>query len=187
VTENLQGTETVTGTIGVKSDRYFTISGYVNTSHGKVSTSVRGHQDFSSTQTINFDTVNFSVLDQLTSVENSVSTVTTVVSREGESVTNKYFSFPITVDVAYPVTSAEFGLTVDTKQKYQADTQVFREGELQQFSSVTNTGRATDVSPATSSQEYTQFDSSGHFYDCQIASSNNTLTYVSRGCSSRRH
>src|SRR5215472_4441489 len=187
VTENLQGTETVTGTIGVKSDRRFTISGYVNTSHGKVSTSIRGHQDFSSTQTINFDTVNFSVLDQLTSVQNRVSTVTTVTSHEGDAVTNIDFSFPITVNVAFPVASAEFGLTVDTKQKYQSDTQLFREGELQQFSSVTNTGRATDVSPTMSSQEYTQFDSSGHFYDCQIASNNNTLTYVSRGCSSHRH
>jgi hypothetical protein len=187
VTENLQGTETVTGTIGVKSDRRFTISGYVNTSHGKVSTSIRGHQDFSSTQTINFDTVNFSVLDQLTSVQNKVSTVTTVTAGEGNVVTNNDFSFPITVDVAFPVTSAEFGLTVDTKQKYQADTQAFGEGGLQQFSSVTNTGEATDVSPAESSQEYTQFDSTGQFYDCRIASLNNTLTSVSRGCPSHQH
>lgn len=187
VTENLQGTETVTGTIGVKSDRHFTISGYVNTSHGKVSTSIRAHQDFSSTQTINFDTVNFSVLDQLTSVQNKVSTVTTVTSRQGDVVTNNNFSFPITVDVAYPVPSATFGLTVDTKQKYQSGALVFRDGELQQFNSVTNTASASDVSPTKSSQEYTQFDSSGHFYDCQIASKNNTLTFVSRGCSSHQH
>ena len=64
VTENLQGTSTVTGTIGVTSDRQFTISGYVNTSHGKVSTSIQEHQNFLSTQTIDFDTVNFTVLDQ---------------------------------------------------------------------------------------------------------------------------
>jgi hypothetical protein len=38
VTENLQGTSTVTGTIGVTSDRHFIIAGYINTSHGKVST-----------------------------------------------------------------------------------------------------------------------------------------------------
>jgi hypothetical protein len=187
VTEDLQGTETVTGTIGVTSDRHFTIAGYVNTSHGKVSTSIQGHQNFSSTQTINFDTVNFSVLDQLTSVQNKVSTVTTVTSGEGKVVTNSDFSFPITVDVAFPVPSAEFGLTVDTKQKYQADTLAFWDGELQQFNSVTNTGEATDVSPEQSSQEYTQFDSMGQFYDCRIASSSNTLTSVSRGCSSHQH
>lgn len=185
VKENLQGASTVTGTIGVKSDRKFTISGYVNTSHGKVSTSIQEHQDFASTSTINFDTVNFTVLDQLTSVRNNVSTVTTVSDREGSSVTNDDFSFPITVDVILPVPSAQFGLTVATTQKYHVDSQVFEHGELRQFSSVTNTGSATDVSPAKSSQEFTQFDSSGRFYDCQIASKNNTLTRVSRGCSSK--
>ena len=185
VTENLQGTSTVTGTIGVASDRKFTISGFVNTSHGKVSTSIQEHQNFSSTQTIDFDTMNLSVLDQQTSVQNKVSTVTTVTDDEGTVITNNDFSFPITVDVILPVPSALFGLTVATTQKYHSDTQVFSEGELQQFSSVTNTGNATDVSPAMSSQEYTQFDSSGRFYDCHIASKNNTLTKVSHGCSSR--
>ena len=182
VTENLQGTSTVTGTIGVTSDRKFTISGYVNTSHGKVSTSIQEHQNFESTSTINFDTVNFSVLDQLTSVQNNVSTVTTVSDGEGTVVTNNDFSFPITVDVKLPVPSAHFGLTVATTQKYNSDAQVFSEGELQQFSSVTNSGSATDVSPAQSSQEFTQFGSDGGFYDCQIASNSNTLTNVSRGC-----
>jgi hypothetical protein len=186
VTENLQGTSTVTGTIGVTSDRKFTISGYVNTSHGKVSTSIQEHQNFSSTQTIDFDTANQSVLDQLTSVQNKVSTVTTVNDGEGTVVTNSDFSFPITVDFVYPVSSAQFGFTVATTQKYHSDTQVFSEGELQQFNSVTNTGSATDVSPAKSSQEYTQFDSSGRVYDCRIASKNNTLTSVSRGCSSEQ-
>lgn len=183
VTENLQGTSTVTGTIGVTSDRRFTISGYVNTSHGKVSTSIQAHQDFSSTQTINFDTVNATVLDQLTSLENKVSTVTTVADGEETVVTNSNFSFPIIVDLTYPVPSAHYGFTVDTNQKYQSDTKVFADGELQQFSSVTNRGSASDVSPAQSSQEFTQFDSSGRFYDCQIATSSNTLTRVSRGCS----
>jgi hypothetical protein len=184
VTENLQGTSTVTGTIGVTSDRRFTIAGYVNTSHGKVSTSIQGHQNFSSTQTIDFDTVNFTVLDQLTSVQNKVSRATTVSGHDGAVVTNDDFSFPITVDVAYPVPSALFGLTVATTQKYQVDKQVFGDGGLQQFSSVSNTGSATDVTPTKSSQEYTQFDSNGRFYDCKIASKNNTLATVSRGCSS---
>ena len=183
VTENLQGTSTVTGTIGVTSDRKFTISGYVNTSHGKVSTSIQQHQEFASTSTIDFDTVNFTVLDQLTSVQNKVSTITTVSDGEGSQVTNSNFSFPITVNVVYPVPSAQFGFTVDTTQKYHADTQVFSEGELQQFSSVTNNGNSSDVSPANSSQEYTEFNSSGRFYDCRIASKSNTLTSVSRGCS----
>ena len=187
VTENLQGTATVTGTIGVTSDRKFTISGYVNTSHGKVSTSIQAHQNFSSTQTIDFDTVNFTVLDQLTSVQDKVSTVTTVTDSQGTLVTNNDFSFPITVDLTLPVPTSPFGLTVATTQKYRSDTQVFSEGELQQFSSVTNSGSSTDVSPAQSSQEFTQFGSDGGFYDCQIASNSNTLTKVSPGCNPQGH
>lgn len=182
VTENLQGTSTVTGTIGVTSDRRFTIAGYVNTSHGKVSTSVQEHQYFSSTQTIDFDTVKATVLDQNTAVQNKVSATTTVSGEEGTVVSHDNFSFPINVDFIYPVSTSPFGFNVTTSQTYHDDTGVTRDGELERFSSVTNSGQATDVSPAKSSQEYTQFDSSGHFYDCKIASKNNTLTKISRGC-----
>jgi hypothetical protein len=182
VTENLQGTSTVTGTIGVKSDRHFTIAGYVNTSHGKVATSVSEHQDFSSTQTIDFDTVNATVLNQNTSMHTSVSATTTVASHEGTTTTRDEFSFPITVDFIYPVSTATFGFTVATAQKYQAGTQVWKNGDLAYFNSTTNSVKASDVSPATSSQNYTYFDSEGDFYNCQIASKNNILTKVSRGC-----
>ena len=183
VTENLQGTSTVTGTIGVTSNRRFTIAGYVNTSHGKVSTSLSEHQNFSSTQTIDFDTVNFTVLDQQTAVQNDVSTKATVSSGEDTVSTVDHFSFPITVNLILPVSSSPFGLTVDTRQRYHTDSQVSFGDELATFNSVTNSVHSTDVSPAASSQSYTAFDSDGTFYNCQIASNNNTLTKVSRGCS----
>ena len=182
VTENLQGTATVTGTIGVTSNRHFTIAGYVNTSHGKVSTSVSELQNFSSTQTIDFDTVNFTVLDQNTSVENNVSSTTTVWSDGGMMVTRDNFSFPITVDFIYPVSSSPFGFTVATTQNYQTDKQIFANGFPAYFNVLTNSVSATDVSPAASSQKYAYFDSDGTFYDCHIASKSNTLTEVSKGC-----
>jgi len=186
VTENLQGTSTVTGTVGVTSNRNFTIAGYVNTSHGKVSTSVAQHQNFSSTQTIDFDTVNFTVLDQNTTVKNKVSSTTTVTGREGTTVTRDNFSFPIAVDFIYPVPSATFGFTVATAQKYQADHQILRGGDAAYSSAVTNSVKASDVSPASSSQTYTMFDSEGAFYNCHIASANNILSIVSQGCSSNQ-
>ncbi|MFZ1138778.1 MAG: peptide-N4-asparagine amidase [Candidatus Sulfotelmatobacter sp.] len=182
VTENLQGTSTVTGTINITANRNFTIAGYVKTSHGKVTTSVSERQDFSSTQTIDFDTVNFTVLDQNTSVENRVSAATAVSTDEGTVVTRDNFSFPITVDFIYPVSSSPFGFTVATAQKYQASQQVSRDGHVAYSTSVTNSVTATDVSPAVSSQTYTSSDSDGTFYNCHIASANNTLTSVSRGC-----
>lgn len=187
VTENLQGTSTVTGTIGVASDRRFTIAGYVNTSHGKVSTTLVEHQDFASTQAIDFDTVNFTVLDQKTSVKNKVWATTTVADSQGTVETHDDFSFPINVDFTYPVSTALFGFTVATSQDYKLDKRVFHNRDLVRFNSVTNHMKATDVSPAMSSQEYTQFNSSGMFYDCHLTSKNNTLTNVSTGCMPNKH
>jgi hypothetical protein len=187
VSENLQGTSTVTGTIGVTSDRKFSIAGYVNTSHGKVQTTVAQHQKFSSTETIDFDTVNFTVLNQNTSVQNSVATTTTVSNWFGKQVTQENFSFPITVNVTYPVSSATFGFTVATKQKYHTDKTIAFDGIPVYFNSLTNTVNGSDVSPAASSQKYSYFDSQGAFYTCQIASKNNTLTKVSRGCTPDEH
>ena len=182
VTENLQGTTTVTGTIGVASNRHFTIAGYVNTSHGKVSTSVSEQQNFSSTQTIDFDTVNFTVLDQNTSVQNNVSSTTTAWSNDGKLITRDNFSFPITVQVTYPVSTATFGFTVATTQKYHTDKEIALDWFPIYFNSLTNSVSSTDVSPAASSQKYTYFDSEGTLYDCHIASQNNTLTEVGKGC-----
>jgi hypothetical protein len=183
VTEDLQGTSTVTGTINVTSNRNFTIAGYVNTSHGKVSTKVSERQNFSGTQTIDFDTVNATVLDQNTAVETSLSSETTVSSAEGTIVTKHDYSFPITVDFIYPVSSALFGFTVATTQKYQTSSQLLLDGNLIHSASLTNAVSATDVSPASSSQQYTSSDSDGASYSCHIATASNILTSVSRGCS----
>ena len=187
VTENLQGTSTVTGTIGVTSDRHFTIAGYVNTSHGKVVTSISEDQDFSSTQTIDFDTVNFTVLDQNTAMNSNVSTTTAVSSEDGTWITREDFKFPINVDLVYPVSNSTFGYNVTTAQNYQHDARVSDGGHLRSFDSVSNSVKATDVTPAASSQGYTSFDSDNNFYNCQIASANNTLTKVSPGCTPHNH
>lgn len=183
VTENLQGTSTVTGTIGVSERRKYTIAGYIDTSHGRITTSVSQEQNFSSSEAIDFDTVNFSVLDQNTSMNTSMNSLTTVSSKEGNLVTAESFSFPITVDVVLPVSNSLFGLTVATTQKYHTSKLVLRNGEIEDFSSVTNSVSGSDVSPASSSQHYTSFDLSGRPYDCEIASANNVLTKVSVGCS----
>jgi hypothetical protein len=182
VTENLQGTATVTGTIGVQSDRSFKIAGYVNTSFGKVTTSISQHQKFSSTETIDFDTVNFTVLDQNTSIDTSLASKTTVSSWAGNLTTDQLWSFPFTVQFTYPVSSDPFGENQAFTQKYNNSEQISFDGFPIYFSSLTNAVNATDVTPASSSQSYTLFDSDGVFYDCNIASNNAVLTSVSRGC-----
>ncbi len=182
VTENLRGTSTVTGTIGVKSARNFVIAGYVNTSHGKINTSVSQQQDFSSTQTINFDTVNFSVLNQDTSVNTNLDTVTTVSSNGEKSSTHETFSFPISVNVVFPVSGSTFGFTVATAQNYKTSKLVLQHGKMAEYSWVNNSVSGSDVSPASSSQKYKSFDIHGPAYNCQITSASNVLTSVRPGC-----
>lgn len=182
VTENLQGTSTVTGTIGVRQRRGFTIAGYIDTSHGRITTAVSQEQSFLSSQDIDFDTVNASVLDQKTLLQNSLKSLTTSFGRDGLNVTSQTFSFPITVDFIFPVSSARFGFTVATTQKYQASKLVLHNGRFEDFSSVSNSESASDVSPASSSQHYTSINFGSRPYDCEIASANNVLTKVSRGC-----
>ena len=182
VTENLQGTGTVTGTINVASNRRYKIAGYVTTSRGKITTSISQQQNFAGTQTIDFDTVNLTALDQNTNVQTSLSSATTVSSDEGTFVTRDNYSFPITVDFKSPVSNSQFGFTVATTQKYHTNQQLSIDGFVIHDMSVTNSSNATDVSPTSSSQRYTFSDSDGAFYDCHIASANNILAAVGRGC-----
>ncbi|PYV78575.1 MAG: peptide-N(4)-(N-acetyl-beta-glucosaminyl)asparagine amidase [Acidobacteria bacterium] len=181
VSENLQGTSTVTGTIGVTSARSYTIAGYVNTSHGQVSTSISQQQNFSSTQTIDFDVVNFTVLDQNTDVETNVISSTTVNDNQGTTVIQEKFGFPIAVDFVFP-TNTTFGFTVATTQKYTASKKVSVNGTVTDYTSVTNSVEGSDVTPPSSSQHYSFFDLNGRPYDCRIATQNNVLTSVSVGC-----
>jgi len=182
ITQNLHGTQTVTGTIGVASDRSYTIAGYVDTSHGRVTTTLAQTQDFSSTQTIDFDTVNFTVLDQQTVMNNSVSSTTTTTSNTGTYVSQQEFSFPITVDFIYPVDSALFGFTVTDTQDYSSSELDQENHKTVRSIAISNQLRATDVTPSSSSQTYTYLDTYGPSYSCQIASANAILTTVSKGC-----
>jgi hypothetical protein len=182
VTENLQGTSTVTGTIGVTERRRYTIAGYINTAHGRINTAVSQEQNFSSNQIIDFDTVSGTVVDQKTIVHNSVNSLTTTSTGNSSLVTATSYSFPITLDFVSPVSSARFGFTVKTTQDYKTSKLVLRNGKIEDFSSTMNSVRASDVSPTSSSQHYTSLDLHNLPYDCEISSAKNVLTKVSGGC-----
>lgn len=182
VAENLEGTSIVTGTIDVKSHRNYTIAGFINTSHGKIATSVLQQQDFSARQEIDFDAVNFTVLDQKTSLKTKLSSLTTVSGPEGTVTTWESFSFPITVDFTFPVSSSLFGFTAAFTQTYQTSKLVSENGIVTDFNSLTNSVKATDANRPSSSQQYTSFDLKGALYNCALSSEANLLTSVSAGC-----
>ncbi len=118
VTENITtGTgPTYTGTVTVGSNRTFEISGYVNTSHGRVVTTLNQTVDFLSKQ--QFD-VNASTDLQNAQQSTTVDSRTTIRGGRNSGVVEKHFSYPLTIDylfLVYPDRS--FSQTVTTDQQY---------------------------------------------------------------------
>jgi hypothetical protein len=98
VTENIQESPsgpTFTGSITVSSDRDFAITGYVDTSHGRVQTTVEQSVKFVNTQEFDVSpTTDGQNAQQTTSVDSVVST------REGwfTTISEEHFRYPLTID-----------------------------------------------------------------------------------------
>ena len=117
VTEDitLGANSTYTGTVTVGSNRRFEISGYVNTSHGRVETTVNQTVDFLSKQ-------EFEVNTTTTDIQNAQqsSTVDSHITTHGgpnAGVVEKHFSYPLTIDYSFIVNSdGSFYQTVTSDQ-----------------------------------------------------------------------
>jgi Peptide N-acetyl-beta-D-glucosaminyl asparaginase amidase A len=192
VTENLTTGSTITGTVDVSSDRSYTLSGYVNTSHGKVSTSVSQHIRFANNQSFNITSTLYVQDINLTTDVFSV----TRVSNAGDSITyTRNFHFPAVVDISQiTLSNGNISATTTTKQSYQVQSGG-QGGDAGFVSLVNNTDQAQDTllfgpnfgsllgnSNQSASQHYVSANSNGGAYDCRIAVKNNTLTKVSGGC-----
>ncbi len=118
VTENItvDPTGTIfTGNVLVTSKRTFAIRGYVNTSHGRVETTVRQSVDFSSNQTFDVSpTTDIQNAQQLTTVDSHTTTHGGWLENESE----KHFSYPLTVDYSFVINpDGSFSQTVTSDQK----------------------------------------------------------------------
>jgi Peptide N-acetyl-beta-D-glucosaminyl asparaginase amidase A len=189
VDENLQTSTSgnITGSVATTSAREFKVSGFVNTSHGRVDTEVRQSVNFKNVQ--NFDITSSVYTQDIFQETNVVSSTTT---REGgNSVeTQETFSYPLTVDITLTFAADGSATQVTTAA------QEFKNNVWSPFSSsfVDNKVNSTDTlalnssfditgnSGAKSSQSYNAFDSRGEKYSCSLTSENNALTSVSSGC-----
>ncbi|MGA2807962.1 MAG: peptide-N4-asparagine amidase [Terracidiphilus sp.] len=122
ITENITfdpSGRTFDGNVLVTSTRAFTINGYVNTSHGRVETTVKQNVNFSSNQT--FDVGPFKDIQdaqQLTTVDSTTTT------RNGwlEIVSTKHFSYPLTVDYTFVLNAdGSYWQTTTADQKDQVN------------------------------------------------------------------
>jgi hypothetical protein len=181
VTTNLhENGANVVGTVSTTSKREFTIAGFVNTSHGKVSTAIHQTVNFTNNQAFNINSSEYvQDISQLTPVNSTITT------RPGNntSFSTESFSYPLSVGITFAiptevqttVVSQEFENNVANPTYTGSVDNIVRSRDTINFITGQNTG-------ATSSQQYTFADSLGQSYSCGIASQSNVLKAVSSGC-----
>ncbi|GAB2573207.1 peptide-N(4)-(N-acetyl-beta-glucosaminyl)asparagine amidase [Dyella jejuensis] len=190
----------VTGDITTNLSRHFVIEGYVNTSHGRVDTTVNQTVVFADTQgfTINPTTYD-QTSDQLTTVEGSSrSTIGALVSGEFD----ESFSYPLHVESNQAVVANGNSTILTTiRQGYDQHTALSIEGLKLYSADVHNQVEGVDTldldasydilghSGQQTTQEFAFKDSLGGCYRSSVSSANNVVTaYTSgKGCPGQRN
>ena len=91
---------TFTGSIDTSAARAWAIRGWVNTSHGRVETTVKGNVNFTNDQQFDVSpTTDVQNVEQMTTMD------ATSVTREGWLTTEReqHFRYPLTIDFSYVV------------------------------------------------------------------------------------
>ena len=192
VTEDLKVGSTITGTVKVSSNRSYVLSGYLNTSHGRVSTTISQSLHFANDQS--FDITNTNYVQDINQATDVSSKTTVAKSDGGGAIYTRDFHFPLLLNISQVVEkSGNIDQTTTANQTYEVQSFGFGDG-ITFASFVSNNGNHQDTlefdssfnlignSNQSASQHYVSADSDGLFYDCQIAAKNNSLTTVSRGC-----
>jgi hypothetical protein len=172
----------VIGTVKTNSQRQFRLAGYVNTSHGKVSTEIQQTVNFNNEQGFKINSAEYvQDISQLTPVNSSVTTQ----QGNASSFSTESFTYPLTMgitvnlanggEVQTTVVSQEFQNTVSNPSYTASVDNALNAKDTINFITFLNTD-------ASSSQQYTFGDSLGQAYSCGIASKSNVLKAVSSGC-----
>ncbi len=179
----------IRGTVDVSSNRRFTISGYANTSQGKVTTSVVQSVNFSNNQY--FDLTDTKAVQNITIGSSVKSTTTTYAANVPTTVESQTFNFPTTVDLyEFIAPNGDTDLTTTAEQNYTAAVNTTVGGLVTYTSNEVNTGQHQDTidfdtflnSNQSSSQLYSYYDSTGAEYLCDLTAAGNVLTSFSKGC-----
>ena len=197
ITEKLNVQPTVTsGKVDVKSQRNFVISGYANTSRGKVATTVTQSIDFFNNQSFNITSTQYVQDIALGSTVFS----TTTTSRWGtpNTVTTELFNFPLTLNISQLVQpNGDIDQTTTADQTYSS---LLNAGQdwLGYSSFLLNTAQHKDTleldssfnilgnTGQSSAQQYNYFDSRGARYSSELTAAANILTSFSNDCVSKK-
>ncbi len=187
----------ITGTVTVDSTRDYSISGYVNTSHGHIQTTVAQIVQFSNTQT--FD---ITATEYVQKIHQSTRTDLHSTSQNGPVVqsTSKSFAYPLILN--YVSLTNEEGSAAVTTTVQQTDVvsnneslngfQLYDSNLLNEVNSTDTlnfnaAGSLTGTSNRDSSQRYLTVDSLGYCYSRVITSAAGLLTSVNDGQACPQH
>lgn len=192
-TENLNtdASGNITGTVAVTSVRSYSISGYIQSSHGRIQTTVAANMAFANTQTFTITAANYiQAITQSTTVDSK----TTVSDGWVSQSTEQKLSYPFTLTYSQISNSdGSFNVTTNSDQQDWLDVSQ----KLNQFEIYTSklrnevtsadtlnfnaSGSLTGHSGQTSSQEYSAKNSVGYCYSREITAASGVLASVTDG------
>ena len=194
VTEDLHvKSSSIWGRVDVSSNRSFAITGYVNTSRGKVTTKVAQTENFYNYQI--FDITAQEYVQDIT--QGTIVSASTTVSQAGApTVIHKHdYTFPLTVNITeLTLSNGNINQITTAKQTYQESTSTTQAGKVTFASSLENAGQHMDTLELDSSfnllgnagqsgsQQYSYVNSNGAVYNCTISAAANVLTAFGPGC-----
>jgi hypothetical protein len=182
---------TYTGTVTVGSNRSFEISGYVNTSHGRVETTIKQTVGFLSTQEFDVNaTTDIQNAQQLTTVDSR----TTVRGGSNSGVIEQSSSYPLAINYSFLVNADGSFTQTTTSDQLDIVREVDNTGwGPASVSNLSNHVRATDTlnwdssgnflgpTGSNTSQTYRLHGSRGLCWDRTISAAARVLTSVTDG------
>jgi Peptide N-acetyl-beta-D-glucosaminyl asparaginase amidase A len=181
----------VSGTVSTTSAHNFTISGYVNTSSGTVTTTLAQDINFSNVQKF---TINGTSYVQDITQGTNIDSTTTVVDSAGTHINNVTNGWPMSMDIVLAFNPDGSGTqTTTVNQNYAVQAEGTLNGNVVSFSllndSVTPTdtlefnssGQLTGNENQSSAQNYYAYDISGYCYSKSLTAANNILTSITSG------
>ena len=195
VKENLNVTSSsITGGVSVSSNRNYKIAGYVNTSHGKVTTTVADRVTFANNQV--FDISDTGYVQNINVTTGVASTTTVAASGQPTVVTTKNLTFPLTLDInEFVLSNGGINQATKVRQTYSVQQLNQQNGVTTYAGSVTNNAQRQDTlefnssgnligtTNQSASQTYSETNTPGVNYFCAIAAAKNALTSFTPSCS----
>jgi hypothetical protein len=193
VSENINTAKNgnIQGSVDTKSSHDFEISGYVNTSHGPVTTTVSQDINFTNLQYFKLTDTEY---EQNINQTSTLHSVVTTQNSNGKTVYTVNHDWPLLLNITVLVqANGDETQTTTSNQYFEEDEAAKRNGQAINFALVQNRVTTTDTlnfdssgnftgnSGQASAQDYFGSNSTGYCYSLDITAAANVLTSITNG------